>query len=171
MPYDFNPADRGRQVAKKNAAGITQFATDAQVTAGAREDRALSAANVATAAEALDASETAKLVTVAGVNANQAARDRPSYFQFNTNPVSCAKGGGASAGTDTTTNMLAFPQGHMECYNIGTQTLIDPVVTDGNGLNIAKDQTNAEGASYAIGGITAGTKHAYTIGTDGPSRS
>jgi len=169
MPYDFNPSDIGRQVATQKAAGITQMATDAQVVAGSRADRALSAANVATTTEALDPSNTSKLVTVAGINASQAARNRLSYFQFNTNPVSCAKGGGASAGTDTATNMLAFPQGHMECYNIGTQTLIDPVLTS-TGLNIAKDQTNAEGASYAVGGIIAGSKHAYTIGTDGPFR-
>lgn len=169
MPYDFNPADIGRQVATKKAAGITQFATDAQVAAGARADRALSAANVATNAEAIDADNTAKLLTAGSVNAINAAKNRISYFQFNSNPVSSAKGGGASAGTDTSTNSLIFPQGYMECYNIGTQTIIDPSIGT-LGLNIAKDQTNAEGASYAIGGIVDGSKHAYTIGTDGPFR-
>jgi hypothetical protein len=169
MPYDFNPFDIGRQVATTKAAGITQMATDAQVVAGARADRALSAANVATSTEALDPANTSKLLTVAGVNANQAARARLSYFNFTTNPASSLKGGGASVGTAASTNIISFPQGHMECFNIGTQTIIDPSLAT-LGLNIAKDQTNAEGASYAVSGIAAGSKHAYTIGTDGPFR-
>ncbi len=48
MPYEFNPADVGRQVAQKNAAGITQMATDAQTIAGTRADRSLSPSSLGT---------------------------------------------------------------------------------------------------------------------------
>lgn len=68
MPYDFNNADIGRTVATTKAAGITQFATDAQVTAGSRADRALSSANVATNAEA-QAQTAGKLLTAANLGA------------------------------------------------------------------------------------------------------
>lgn len=39
---DLNPADRGRQIASRKAAGLMQFGTDAQIQAGTRDDRAVS---------------------------------------------------------------------------------------------------------------------------------
>jgi len=39
---DLSPADRGRQIASRKAAGLMQFGTDAQIQAGTRDDRAVS---------------------------------------------------------------------------------------------------------------------------------
>lgn len=39
---DLSPADRGRQIATRKAAGLMQFGTDTQIQAGTRDDRAVS---------------------------------------------------------------------------------------------------------------------------------
>ena len=39
---DLSPADRGRQIASRKAAGLMQFGTDAKIQAGTRDDRAVS---------------------------------------------------------------------------------------------------------------------------------
>ena len=154
-------------LAHDKRAGLVQYATSTERAAGARQDRVLAPADVATAAEALDSTDT-RLATVAGVAANQAAKNRMSYIQFKSNPVSSAKGGGASAGTDTAANSLILDGEYMECYNVGTQTIIDPV-QDGTGFDIARDQTDNEGSEFGFG-ILAGMKHAYTIGTSAAFR-
>ena len=123
----------------------------------------------ANSVEALAGTATNKVMTTSNASARDAARQRLTYLQFNANPVSCALGGGASAGTNTATNALTVQGEYMECYNIGTQTLIDPSLLAAGGWNIAKDQTNAEGAEYTFG-TNASSKHAYIVGTDGPFR-
>lgn len=177
-PSEFNPT------ATDTKPGMIRRGTAAEVAAGLKKDVAVtpytlaqmaattSQAGVlqtATDTETLAGTSTAVASTPSNLAARDAAQKRATYLQFKGNPVSCAKGGGASAGTATATNALTYNGVYMECYNIGTQTIIDPSYVSGGGWNIAKDQTNAEGAEYTLG-IAAGSKHAYTIGTDGPFR-
>ena len=73
--------------------------------------------------------------------------------------------GGVPTGADGDVNLMYMQDGAlMEQFIIGTQTIIAPRM-DANGLNIALDQTVAEGVEYNFG-PRANAKHTYTIGTD-----
>jgi hypothetical protein len=74
-------------------------------------------------------------------------------------------GGGAATGTGGDENLLLLPEAMFEYHILGTQTILQPAIT-GTGLNIAMDQTDNDGVEISQG-ILAGSKHAYTVGTDG----
>lgn len=86
-----------------------------------------------------------------------------TYEKFQTAPVCTLAGGGATAGTDTATNIAAFENNIFEYYNIGTQTLLGPTIA-ADGLLASLDLTNNEGVEYTQG-ITARSKSAFVIGT------
>lgn len=86
-----------------------------------------------------------------------------TYEKFQTNPVCTLLGGGATAGTDTATNIAAFENNIFEYYNIGTQTLLGPTLS-ADGLLASLDLTNDKGVEYTHG-ITARSKSAFVIGT------
>ena len=72
--------------------------------------------------------------------------------------------GVAPTGTNGDVNLMAMQKGVlMEQFIIGTQTIIAPRMTS-NGLNIALDNTNAEGAEYNFGARN-NARCAFTIGT------
>lgn len=76
-----------------------------------------------------------------------------------------ANTGVAPTGANGDVNLMYMQDGClMEQFIIGTQTIIAPRMT-ANGLNIALDNTNAEGAEYNFG-ARSNAKHVYTIGTD-----
>jgi hypothetical protein len=84
---------------------------------------------------------------------------------FTQSPVTSALLGGASAGTDNTTNVAIFEGGELFEYHLtGTQTILAPTITT-SGLLVSLDLTDTEGVEYTQG-ITAQSKVAYTIGTD-----
>lgn len=75
-----------------------------------------------------------------------------------------ASTGVAPTGANGDVNLMYLQDGClMEQFIIGTQTIIAPRMTS-NGLDIALDNTNAEGAEYNFGARN-NAKHAYTIGT------
>lgn len=76
-----------------------------------------------------------------------------------------ANTGVAPTGSNGDVNLMYLQDGClMEQFIIGSQTIIAPRMT-ANGLNIALDNTNAEGAEYNFGARN-NAKHTYTIGTD-----
>lgn len=77
-----------------------------------------------------------------------------------------ANTGAAPSGTDTDVNLMYMQDGCiMECYNIGTKTIIAPRMDATAGLLISLDLTDNEGAEYNFGARN-NAKHAYTIGSD-----
>lgn len=90
-----------------------------------------------------------------------------TFETFVADPVSSLRLGGAAAGSTGSRNLLTFGRMNVfEQHVKGTQTIILPSVT-AVGLDIGQDQTAADGIELTQG-ILARTKHAYTIGTDGP---
>lgn len=85
-----------------------------------------------------------------------------TYEKFQVQPICGLAGGGAAAGTDTATNIAAFENNIFEYYNIGTQTLLGPTIS-ADGLLASLDLTANDGVEYTQG-ITARSRHAYTIG-------
>ena len=72
--------------------------------------------------------------------------------------------GAAPTGSNGDVNLMYMQDGClMEQFIIGTQTIIAPRMT-ANGLNLALDNTMAEGSEYNFGARN-NAKHAYTIGT------
>lgn len=88
------------------------------------------------------------------------------YSTFGNTPVTSLLGGGAAAGTDNAVNVWSIEGVIFECLNNQTQTLIAPVMGD-TGLDIMRDATENDGWELTQG-ITAGSKAAFTVGTDGP---
>lgn len=89
-----------------------------------------------------------------------------TYETFKSNPVTAKLAGGAATGSTGDTNIMLFPQTAFEYHIKGTQTILAPQRT-ATGLDIGMDQTDNDGVELSQG-ILAGSKHAYTIGTDGP---
>lgn len=87
-----------------------------------------------------------------------------TYELFKSNPVVSKVAGGASGGTTGDTNVMLFPMTAFEYHIKGTQTITAPSRT-ATGLDIGMDQTDNDGVEISQG-ILAGSKHAYTIGTD-----
>jgi hypothetical protein len=75
-----------------------------------------------------------------------------------------ANTGAAPTGAGGDVNLMYMQDGClMEQFMIGTQTIIAPRMT-ANGLNLALDNTAADGVEYNFGARN-NAKHAYTIGT------
>lgn len=75
-----------------------------------------------------------------------------------------ANTGAAPTGVNGDVNLMYLQDGClMEQFIIGTQTIIAPRM-NANGLNLALDNTAAEGSEYNFGARN-NAKHAYTIGT------
>ena len=147
--------------------GLVQYGTDAQVATGTRVDRALSVAGLtsmkATDTETLALSSNAKFVTPANLSALRAS----DKITFASQPVAVQEDGTVASGVDTETNVMICDGGLIfEYYNIGTQTILVPNIAT-LGLDIARDLTDNEGTEFSQG-ITAASRQAYTIGTDGP---
>jgi hypothetical protein len=86
------------------------------------------------------------------------------YEAFREEPATSLRGGGASAGSTGSRNILSFKASTFEQHVKGTQTLICPVITD-VGLDIGQDQTAADGGEFT-NGISARCPVAFVIGTD-----
>lgn len=97
---------------------------------------------------------------------NRQLLHKGTYETFQSNPVTSKLAGGAATGSTGDTNLMLFPQTAFEYHIKGTQTILAPSKVAG-GLDIGMDQTDNDGVEITQG-ITAGAKHAYTIGTDGP---
>jgi hypothetical protein len=90
-----------------------------------------------------------------------------TYEDFEVNPAMCkAAGLGACTGTAGDVNLLQTDHNCFEWHVKGTQTILAPVF-GATGLDIAQDVANAgDGAEYTQG-ITARSKSAFVVGTDG----
>ncbi len=53
----------------------------------------------------------------------------------------------------------------LEYFVMGTQTLLAPSFS-ASGLDISQDQTNNDGVQHVFGGLSARSKHAFTIGSE-----
>lgn len=93
------------------------------------------------------------------------------YHEFRGDVVSAARlGAGAAVGAAGSRNIVHSP-GYgfqppltLEQHVKGTQTILAPVLTT-VGLDIAQDQTAADGAEYTLG-INARNPFAFVVGTD-----
>ena len=114
-----------------------------------------------------------------GVNASQkyfqvpyaarpgALRPKGGFCLFGSNVTGCQSDGTAASGTNTEVNFMSCDGFNFEQIVIGTQTIILPVMTTA-GLNISQDVDAADEGWEKTQGITAGSKAAFTVGTDGP---
>lgn len=93
-------------------------------------------------------------------------RNDYTFEQFMNPPILQLSTGAAPADTDTGVIRMLFGYNYFEKTNIGTQTLFMPTLV-ANGVNVAGDQTADEGFAITQG-ITAYSKHAYTVGTSAP---
>ena len=82
--------------------------------------------------------------------------DRPIVFQ---DPL-----GAAPSGTADTLGWMLSPYGSLNRTNIGTQTIVAPVL-DATGLLIDQDDTTTEGAHYSANQQTLGSQQ-FIVGTD-----
>ncbi len=100
---------------------------------------------------------------LAGTNKNNADL---SFETFNTIPIALTKasGGGAATGADGDENLLQVGNNTFEYHCIEIQTILSPVQAAA-GLDIGMDQTEDDGVELTQG-ITAASKHAFTVGTD-----
>lgn len=89
-----------------------------------------------------------------------------TYETFDVNPVSAGVAGGASTGTTGDENVMHLGTNVLEYHILGTQTITAPSLGS-NGLDVSLDQTDDDGVEITHG-ITARSRHAFTIGTDGP---
>lgn len=92
---------------------------------------------------------------------------RGGFSTFGVTPVTSLKGGGAAAGTDNGVNLWIMDGLILECVNIGTHTLVAPVMGS-TGLDVTRDIDAADNGWELAPGITAGSNSAFTVGTDGP---
>lgn len=89
-----------------------------------------------------------------------------TYETFDENPVTAKVGGGAAGGTAGDTNVLLLSKTALEYHIKGTQTITAPSLS-ATGLDIGMDQTDNDGVELSHG-ITAKSRHSFTVGTDGP---
>ena len=103
----------------------------------------------------------------AGKVTQKMLKDSSTYETFQVNPITCLSGnaGGATSGTDTHVNLMTTGANIFEYSLIGTQTIVAPVLA-ADGLLCSLDLTAAEGVEYTQG-VTARSKSAFKIGTDG----
>jgi hypothetical protein len=117
---------------------------------------------------ALSAAVTTATFSIGASKVEQFMFDRvDTYEDFEVNPVMCkAAGLGACTGTAGDVNLLQTDHNVFEWHVKGTQTILAPVF-GATGLDIAQDVANAgDGAEYTQG-ITARSKSAFVVGTDG----
>jgi len=95
-----------------------------------------------------------------------AYRTKGGCTLFNDTPTTSILAGGAAVTTDNAVNLWAIDGLNFECLNNQTQTLIAPVM-GATGLDIMRDATEDDGWELTQG-ITAGSRAAFTVGTDGP---
>ena len=91
---------------------------------------------------------------------------RHTFERFDDNPISAAIAGGAAGGSAGNENVLLTAENAFEYHIMGTQTIKAPSKA-ATGLDISMDNVDNDGIELTQG-ILAGSKHAYTIGTDGP---
>jgi len=87
-----------------------------------------------------------------------------TYETFTATPACQSRGGGAASGTGGDENIMICDHSIMEYYMMGTQSILEPVKV-ADGIDVALDQTDNDGAEFTMG-ITAFNKHSYTIDTD-----
>jgi hypothetical protein len=90
---------------------------------------------------------------------------RYTFEEFEVNPVTSKRGGGAATGTAGDTNVMHFPETGFEYHIKGTQTILAPVLT-ADGLDVGMDQTDNDGVEVSQG-ITARSPACFVVGTDG----
>lgn len=101
--------------------------------------------------------------------AEERLEDARTYVKFNSNAINGTVAGGASAGTALAVDLSTVNGVTFERFNMATQTILGPNMistTAAAGLNISQDLTNNDGVEWTQG-ITAASKHAYTVGTSG----
>lgn len=100
---------------------------------------------------------------LAGINKNSIDF---TYETFENIPLAstAASGGGAATGAGGDENLLNLGRNVFEYHILGTQTILSPV-QHADGLDIGMDQTENDGVEVTQG-ITATSKHAFTVGTD-----
>jgi hypothetical protein len=103
----------------------------------------------------------------AGKVTQKMLKDSSTYETFQVNPITCLSGnaGGATSGTDTNVNLMTTGANIFEYSLIGAQTIVAPVLA-ADGLLCSLDLIAGEGVEYTQG-ITARSKSAFKIGTDG----
>ena len=95
----------------------------------------------------------------------QFIEDTKTFVVFNTNPVTAKVAGGAATGATGDENVFAENGDNFEYHILGAgQTILAPSMIS-TGIDISLDQTADEGLEIGQG-ITAGAKHAFTVGTD-----
>jgi len=95
-----------------------------------------------------------------------AYRTKGGFTLFGSTPTTSLLAGGAAVTTDNAVNLWSIDGLNFECLNNQTQTLIAPVMKTA-GLDIMRDATENDG--WELGqGITAGSRAAFVVGTDGP---
>lgn len=96
---------------------------------------------------------------------NQRLLEEGTFCEFDAAPVCVKKdGAGAATGTAGDENVMMIGPDMFEYHILGTQTIVSPVQV-ASGLNIGMDQTDNDGVEITQG-ILAGSKHAFTVGTD-----
>ena len=89
---------------------------------------------------------------------------RHTIEEFEVPPVVVQTDGTVPSGVDAEVNVMAIGSNVFEMANIGTQTIIVPVL-EADGLDIGRDLTDNDGCQVSQG-ILARSKSAFTIGTD-----
>jgi hypothetical protein len=89
---------------------------------------------------------------------------RYTYEQFEVDPVTSKRLGGAATGTAGDVNLAHFPETGFEWHVKGTQDILAPVLT-ASGWDINQDQTSGDGIEITQG-ITARSPGAFVVGTD-----
>jgi hypothetical protein len=95
------------------------------------------------------------------------SRPKGGFCTFGSNVTGCQSDGTAASGTNTEVNFMSCDGFNFEQIVIGTQTIILPVM-GATGLDIAQDCDAADEGWEKTQGITAGSRAAFTVGTDGP---
>lgn len=96
---------------------------------------------------------------------------RPEYLSsrnvietFRSQPVVVQDDGTVASGVDAENNVMAFEKNAFRLHNLGTQTIIVPVL-EAAGLEIGRDKTDNDGSELSMG-ILARSPGTFVIGTD-----
>jgi hypothetical protein len=96
---------------------------------------------------------------------------RPEYLAtrniietFRAQPLAVQDDGTVASGVDTENNVLAFEKNNFRLHNLGTQTIIVPVL-EAEGLEIGRDKTDNDGSELSLG-ILARSPGSFVVGTD-----
>jgi hypothetical protein len=83
---------------------------------------------------------------------------------FRVQPSVVQDDGTVASGVDAENNVLAFEKNNFRLHNLGTQTIIVPVL-EAAGLEIGRDKTDNDGSEMSLG-ILARSPGSFVIGTD-----